>query len=113
MMSKYEEAISLSVCSKDKYILIEIRERPREALYCSRMMVFRITEDNALVQTNCIDVSSIQEHLHENIPECKFALECFGYVGRYIIWVGLSHNEWRGVVQIYAYNTETDFFGEL
>ena len=42
----------------------------------------------------------------------KLALECFRYLGRHIVWVGLSSNP-NGYVQVYHYNTDTDEFKEL
>ena len=42
----------------------------------------------------------------------KLTLEFIRYIGRYIIWVGLSRSK-NGVALLYAYNTETGELKEL
>ena len=98
-----EQPRSLSVCDQNQYVFVEIRKNG-DPYICSRMMVFKITEDY-LIKKATIDQSN------ENIGY-KIALECYGYVGAHILWIGLSGNE-NGVAQVYDYDTESGLFREL
>ena len=42
----------------------------------------------------------------------KIALECYGYVGNNLLWVGLSKGQ-KGKAQVFDYNTKTKQFREL
>ena len=89
-----ESPQSIAICEKNQYLVLEIAGRMDDSRKCSRMMIFRVTEDKLLRQ-NIIDQS------REKIRE-KLALECLGYVGTHILWLGLSLDE-EGFAQIFDY----------
>ena len=97
-----EQAKSIAVCDKSQYVLVEIR-REETPFLCSRMLVFKVGE-KAVLQTRCIDL------LSQNIG-FKYALECIGYVDKYILWAGLSKH--REMLQIFYYDRDTEELGEL
>ena len=98
-----EEAKSIAVCNKNQCVLVEIAEW-MNPFSCSRMLVFQIVED-ALVEKACLDP-------YNQKIGFKYALECFGYAGSHILWVGLSHKE-NGVLQVYDYDLEAESLKEL
>ena len=102
MKERKESPLSLAICTDGQYIFLEIgrNERP---YFCSRMIIFKLKEDT-LIKKACID------HYQKMIGH-KFALECLGYFGRQIIWLGLGGDK-NGVAQVYGYDTVTGAFEE-
>ena len=101
--SRSERAITVAVCDKGRYIMVEIQTVMRWK--CSRMMILEITTDNALVQREVLDV------FDEGIP-LKSLLDTFGYVGSHILWVSMSSKA-DGIAQIFDFDTETSELREL
>ena len=98
-----EEIISLSVCGKNRYVLVEIGQS-KDPGVGSRMVVLKFSEDS-LVKMATIDPYS------QKLGE-KLTLGCYGYVGTHVRWIGLSRNE-NGVAQVYDYDTESGEFQEF
>ena len=68
------------------------------------MMMLKVN-NNTLVKLHSVDQNSL------NLGD-KWALDCFGSFGRYILWVGLSM--WgNGIAQVYEYNTDKGELREL
>ena len=104
MSSREEEAMTLAVCSKNKYLVVEIAGWQNHSRFSSRMLVFQINEDR-LVNTACLDKFSLK-------IQCKLDLECYGYSGKHLLLVGL----WcfrNGMVQMYDFDTEKGELREL
>ena len=97
---RWEMPLSLAVCEKGKYAFLEIGQDP---CLSSRIFIFVLSE-NRLIQRASIDRS------YEEIT-VNLALECFGYIGRHIVWVGLSMRD--GIVQVFDFHTQTHEFMEL
>ena len=98
-----EQPKSIAVCPKNELILIEVGQYSCPC-YCSRMMILKIAENDLIVKA-CLDHYSIQ-------TAEKYALGNFGYVGRHLLWFGLS-GEKNGAVQVYDYDSKTNEFKEL
>ena len=98
-----EKAVSISVCNRNEYLLVEVEGRNFQPAYgsmhlgCSIMVVFKVA-GNTLVKTACID------RLSQGIGS-KYALACCGYAGSHILWVGLTRDV-DGDAQLYEYDTE-------
>ena len=92
---------SIAVCDENHFVLVEIGQW-RKPYICSRTILFEV-RDGILV-----NLASIDQHSQE--IGCKWALECLGYFGVNVLWLGLSRN---GPVQVYAYNIETGKLKEL
>ena len=98
-----EDCMSLAVCNKSSFAIAEIAQCDEKNI-CSRMVVFKITGDS-LVKKAIIDQSHLQ-------IAYKYALDCLGYAGKHILWLGLSKNK-DGFVQVYDYDTESEGLREL
>ena len=99
--TRKESLISVSVCPKDKYAVVEIAQN--KGLYpCSRMLVYKLIA-GTLIKTTSIDCSNQKIGF-------KYALDCFGYFGKCILWVGLTRDQ---LTQVYYYDTERAELREL
>ena len=92
--NRLEEPISISVCDKHQYALVEARGFKMDYL-TSRMMIFQVSEDK-LVKKAVMDV------FRHQVPH-KVALEFYGYVGEHLLWVGLTVSK-KGHVQVFDYH---------
>ena len=99
-----EAPVSVSVWNNSKHVLVELSGNTYHTYPSSRMMVFKLEEDT-LVKKAIID------EYFQGIAR-KYAVDCLGYRGKYILWVGLSW-EINGSAQLYAYDTKTEEFVEL
>ena len=99
-----ELPLSLAVCEKKKYLLVELMAS--NTFYTSRIVVF-VIKSNLLVNEAVLD-------LHNQQIAYKMAFEFCRYVGkgRDLLWVGLS-NELHGVVYLYHYDSEEKVLREL
>ena len=99
-----EKPSSVAVCDKNQHVLVDIgkKESPR---VCSRMILLTLNEDSFVKKAVIID------QLSHGIGQ-KYALECHGYVGTHLIWLGLSTDD-NGFVQIYDFDTESGELEEL
>ena len=102
MKERKECPLSIAVCNNDTYVFVEIGTVDYPSPKCSRMIILNLSQ-NKLIKTASIDQYS------QKIGE-KWALECFEYVGEYILWVGISRS---GPVQILAYKTSSEELKEL
>ena len=100
---RYENGKSISICSKNKNLLVEIGQY-WSSFICSRMVVLQL-DSQKLVKKAVIDQYS------QKIGS-KYALECYGYAGRHALWIGLSWNH-NGMAQVYDYDTQTAELKEL
>ena len=98
-----EEAQSIAVCDKNEYAIVEIGQS-ESPWVSSRMVIIKI-EGDSLIKKAMIDQ-------HSQKIGYKLALESLGYIGRHILWVGLSKLE-NGVAQLYVYDIERGEFKEL
>ena len=96
-----EWGVSLAVCDRNEYILVEIQANIR---YCSRMILFKV-KGNILIKEAILD-----PYLEEN--RRKDALECCGYYGGKLLWIGLEYIGFERA-QLFEYNTETHDLKEL
>ena len=101
MRKSSESAMTFAVCVKNEYVFVEFENRQR----CSRMVILKLTLDG-LVKTASIDQES------QKLSE-KWALDCFGYSGKHILWVGLSREAGNGGVHLFDYETEAKKLREL
>ena len=95
-----EEPTSLSICNKNKYMVITFEKHER----CSGLQVYKIFEDS-LINTAYMTYPDLSSGTIQ-------ALGCFGYAEARILWVGLSMGE-AGDSMIFDYDTETGEFREL
>ena len=103
--TKDEEPVSVTVCDKNRYIGVEIGIYDSPYI-CSRMLVFRIEDDHHLALKTSLDLFG------EDIG-CKYAFDCFGYLGsRFVIWVGLT-TELDIIAQVYVYDIKRGVLEEL
>ena len=93
---------SIAVCKKNEYVCVEIGKNA--SCLSSRMVILKLT-DNAFTMTASVDLVS------QKIRQ-KWAVECFDYADRRILWVGLSSDE-NGPIQFFIYDTKTGVFKEL
>ena len=98
-----EQPQSVAINGKNDVVLLEIGEN-KNPLKCSRVAVFELKGDS-LTKKACID------QYHQGIG-AKVALQCYGYVGRFVVWVGLSVNK-ESLIQVYVYDTVNGDFKEL
>ena len=103
LKERFESGKSISLCSRNKHILVEIGQF-WTSFICSRMVVFSI-EDNKLVKKAVIDQYS------QKIGS-KYALEYYGYAGTHALWIGLSWNT-DGQAHLFDYDDESGEFKEL
>ena len=97
----YKNAVSVAVCSKNQYFLVEIGS----SYYTSRMIILKLSIQGTLYQRASID-------LYNQWVGEKYALESLGYIGRHSLWVGLS-KERDGFIQVYDFDTKTGELKEL
>ena len=98
-----ERGVSIAVCHKNEYVLVEITGWTDLSIV-SRMLIFQVKEDS-LVNKACF------EQYSTNLLY-KYALECCGYAGSHVLWVGLSRDD-NGVVQLYDYDIDAEELREL
>ena len=103
MEERREVVRSLGVCSKHQHVLVEIGLKVSPWV-SSRMLLFRMNN-------NQFTLKAFIDSLSQNIGR-KYPLECYGYAGRNILWMGLSTDK-NGVVQIYSYDIEREELKEL
>ena len=96
---RQEQPWSISLCDRNEYALVEMG-----AIICSRMMILKVNGDT-LVKNAVLD------QYNQKIG-CKLASHSYGYLGRHILWVGLSMDD-NGVAQIYDYDTQSGEMKEL
>ena len=99
-----ECGLTLAACPESSYLMAEIGYigRPGRS---SRVAVFEINERKTLT------MKAVINHGFE-IVMSKYSLECYGYAGDHLFWVGLTNSE-EGIAQIYDYNTLTGQLSEL
>ena len=95
---------SLAVCSKNKYIFVEVGRSLNNT--SSRMAIFKVSAVG-LTREAILDNDS-----DSNWQGQKYALEYFTSVGRCLLWIGLSRRR-GGYVQVYSYDTESGEFKEM
>ena len=100
---KHEQAMAIAVCDRSNYALVEIGGVG--SYQCSRMIVLKLSGD-VLVKTATLDKFNQDTNIL-----FKYSLDCCGYAGDHILWVGLSW--YGGIVQVYDYDTETGVLKEL
>ena len=96
-----EKGFSIAVCEKQEYLLVEISNW-RTGM-CSRTAIFQILGDSV------IQKAVIDEELKTGE---KYVIECAGYFGGHIMWIGLS-SSFEGVAQVYDYDVEKVELKEL
>ena len=100
-----ESACSLGICDKSEYILVEVEGRINQGPHiCSKMFTLKF-EGNSLVQKAMIDCFDLGKGY-------KAALECCGYSGNRIFWLGLEGSS-DGKAQVFEYYIETQGLKEL
>ena len=98
-----EKIKSVTICSKNRYIFIEIGSGSNRSI-CSRIAIARLHEAG-ITKINCFEQQTYQ-------MGDKLALECYGYVGSHVLWVGLSKQK-RGRSQVFDYDVSTGELREL
>ena len=102
MNKRNEQGQSIAVCKKNEYVCVGIGQWKSPSL-CSRMIILKLNQ-NSFIKTASVDL--FRKEIGAN-----YVLETIGYVGRHIMWVGLS---WKsGSVQVLDYDTETGGFNEI
>ena len=96
-----ETGSSMAVCNKNQYVLLALQNSILRI--CSKIVLLKIRGKS--VTTEAILNQTSQKIEYQN------TLECFGYLGGHIIWVGLSDGS--GVAQVYDYDLEGGSLREL
>ena len=97
-----EHGSSIAVSDKGEYALVEIGSKMGNI--ASRMVILKI-------ETNQLQIRTIIEIFSHELGT-KYGLECAGYAGCHILWVGLTSNG-DGIAQIYDYDTQIGQLKEL
>ena len=102
--------VSVAICENNSYAIVETilhtnRTSNNTATKRSELLIFKIS-GNSLVKCG-----SLYEYSSEIVP--KFALECLGYVGKHILWIGFSKNSNDGFALLYDYDPKTGELREL
>ena len=97
---KREEPWNLAVCDKSEYLFVEIRAMSES----SRMIILRRKKDKLT------KVASVEQDCQNMIV--KQTVECFGYVGRHILWCMMTNKD-NGILQFFDYDPDTQKFREL
>ena len=103
ILRRGEAGISIAVGDRSQYIFVEMRGY-RSAFIYSRLLVYKV-DGHILKKKAVLD-------LFDQGIYCSYPLECLGYVGTHILWVGLSHFH-GGIAQIFDYDTESGQLREL
>ena len=96
-----ERGHSISACTKNNFIIAHLTN---EAKYLSSRMVVLEVKESSFIQKVCLDL------LESKLPRV-LALDCFGYHGENILWIGLT--ELGSKVKIYHFNILTEELEEL
>ena len=104
LLAQRDERIkSISVCSKNQYVFFEVGQSKMPSM-CSRTFVTKLNGDN-------LNIVSKLDQLSQKVGD-KLALECYGYIGSHIIWIGLTKDE-ESKCKVYNFDTETRAFYEM
>ena len=100
-----ERVISIAVCTKNEYVLVETGD----SNIMTGRFILMVTE-NSLVKKG-------KDHDMNMAIGYYYALECCGYFGKHILWVGLPNNEpdYRGTLlaQVFDFDVESGKLKEL
>ena len=97
-----EKGLSIGVCPKGEYALIEIFNGT-VAYKSSRMILLQLKNEK-------IAVKATLDHFDQQLGG-KYSLDCFGYVGNYLVWVGFSCKE--GLIQVFGHQIGSGELKEL
>ena len=97
-----ESASSLTVCEKNQYAVVQIKNSRRGAI--TRMIILGFNQHIFFKKAE-IDLEG------ERIPE-QLAFGCYGYAAQKILWVGLSTTRY-GCVHVFEYDTQSEELREL
>ena len=100
---KSEKIKSISVCPDGEYVFIEIGQSSKP-FYSTRILIMGLRRDK-LVQARILEYSK-QKHA------IKPAIDCYGYLGSHILWVGLSKGR-NGKAYVYDFDVQTQELREL
>ena len=102
--SDREERIkSITVCSRSQNVLFEVGQFNPSSL-CSRTCIAELIGEGLKV------VSKLD--LYSQKAGDKLALECYGYVGSHILWIGLTKDD-QSRVRVFDFETKTGTLIEL
>ena len=96
-----EKGKSIAVCDKSKYILAHLTSEDK---YLSSRMVILTCNGCSLVKKASIDLSNLK-------METNYGLECLGYRGGNILWVGVTKLGEK--VYTYRYQVNDNILKEL
>ena len=96
-----EQGFCIAVCKKDRLVLVGTRD---SSCLC-RMLILKFNP-NSLVLSLKGTIYLNQKRLGSIYP-----LECFGYCGEHVLWLGLSSHD--AVAYLFDYDTETEVLKEL
>ena len=107
-MAASQKVTSMAVCDRGQYVLVNygsiLRERDVDQAIPSSIAILKV-EGNFLVKKAEIEL------LSSKMRWCQ-CLECCGYSGSHVMWLGLTRGE-SGFTQMYDYNMETNELKEL
>ena len=89
----------VAVCSRNELILVGAGER---------IVVFKLEGNQLIEQTRVMVDQSDDDGKDGSIDD----MECFGYFGNHVLWVGIDH-EYFGFVHLYDYDLRTKQLKEL
>ena len=96
-----EQPTSIAVCNKNRYLLVEISEGVKW-IY-GKMVVLIVRRDS-------LSIAATIDQFDNAIGSIR-ALECCGYAGNHILWVGLTEDT-IGTARVYDYDPETGVLAE-
>ena len=104
-----EFGASLAVSDLSDYLLVEVGgfqtfRGSLDRFICSRMILFSIKNSKLVTQ-------SIFDRYSEKIGCCWGALDCAGYFGKQLAWVGLDLK--NGIIEVYGIDQKTKRFKEV
>ena len=100
-----ESTRSIAVCQKNEYVFVEVSQSSNPFL-CSRMIILKLSQSQDILAK----IASIDQYSQQ--IGYKYELECLGYVGSHIVWIGLTGGSKR-LIQVFDYDLETQQFREL
>ena len=99
----WEKIKSVSVCPLGEYIFVELGQL-KQPFYSTRIFLMKVKRDK-LIQVRVLEV-------YKQKLAVKPALDCYGYIGSHILWVGLSKGR-SGKAYVYDFDVQTRVLREM
>ena len=104
LKERTESVYSLAVCDKGRFVMVHLQAK-NDGVGCFSRIIVSNLRGSKFQQMTTLDLYSQQ--LGRNL-----ALECCGYVGSHVLWVGLSIHR-KKMAHLYDLNSDTGELREL